>query len=845
MWKRAHVETLQTGQDEAVRTVILRTPSGERIARPVQLVVPLEIDQVLQLLLASYPAVSETSTAPLVAKQKLEYLNSTVRSCSVAFSISQKFSESVSLRKKKRSSTPQSLVTDYFVTDDGDAMLKSSDSEQHDKVLLRANLHNILDNAISEMKRRFEENSVFCEAVSACDPKSPDFMNFTMLQELADLYRCSNYLPLQITFYEVMKDEWNGEKFSPTSRFEPGFSALCADALSTKPHWIPIPISARILSVQVPPLGFPLVAYPHALHHRYVPHVLKLIRNWFLDTGFVLPGNVSINKGPLEASIDSEDPEIKICHKITKAHLTVEGPNARIPRSLGDPSSKPYGKDLEKQNHILNEMLDTMKDMRCYDDSEFISCRVISVIGAPINEETKLSSTSTDMVRLEGFEEGPDDTDFKSTVNDMGMHALEYLAGWVAKKLKDDFPYLIENKKDERSKINTMPETAGFSWTKHLLYGRLCIPSSEWFTQAVKLNEGFQNHHRKNTVKGADLKQTIEQRDRKIGELERKVDDLEQYQRRQCVRIEEEIGENTNKLVVELATNIGVELKVEDIDRCHRVGRMTSDGRLRPIIVKFCSYRKRSEVFFDKRRLKGSGMTLREDLTKLAKLICRLDTPSTPDNSKDLHLHPSPSTTDQHENLFRYPQASNTLAAAFAKYSSSLQIAHINAQSLTAHYNEIYSIFSDLNLHSLALSESWLNPTLPTNLIHIDVYHVPLKSKRVKKRPASWLSLDICAMVKERDAAHRQYRLHKTDTSYDYYKHLRNKTTQAIRNAKLRYFHDILHQGADSSKLWRDLRTIGLGNSRRQSDNITIPLETLNDHFITSQSLTLDQTEKQ
>ncbi|KAJ4426805.1 hypothetical protein ANN_26604 [Periplaneta americana] len=66
-----------------------------------------------------------------------------------------------------------------------------------------------------------------------------------------------------------------------------------------------------------------------------------------------------------------------------------------------------------------------------------------------------------------------------------------------------------------------------------------------------------------------DLKQSIEQRDRKIGELKEKVDDLEQYQRRQCVRIfgiEEEVGENTDKLVVELAMNIGVELKVEDID---------------------------------------------------------------------------------------------------------------------------------------------------------------------------------------------------------------------------------------------------------------------------------------
>ncbi|KAJ4434456.1 hypothetical protein ANN_23018 [Periplaneta americana] len=37
----------------------------------------------------------------------------------------------------------------------------------------------------------------------------------------------------------LMKEEWNGEKFSPAPGFEPGFSVLHADALSTKPHRIP------------------------------------------------------------------------------------------------------------------------------------------------------------------------------------------------------------------------------------------------------------------------------------------------------------------------------------------------------------------------------------------------------------------------------------------------------------------------------------------------------------------------------------------------------------------------------------------------------------------------------
>ncbi|KAJ4437828.1 hypothetical protein ANN_13766 [Periplaneta americana] len=40
----------------------------------------------------------------------------------------------------------------------------------------------------------------------------------------------------------------------------------------------------------------------------------------------------------------------------------------------------------------------------------------------------------------------------------------------------------------------------------------------------------------------------------------------------------------------------GVELKLEDIDRSHMVGRRI-EGDTRPVIVKFVSYRKRSQVF--------------------------------------------------------------------------------------------------------------------------------------------------------------------------------------------------------------------------------------------------------
>jgi len=42
MWRKAIVE----GRDHKVRTVMLRTSEGGKFSHPVQLVVPLEVDQV-------------------------------------------------------------------------------------------------------------------------------------------------------------------------------------------------------------------------------------------------------------------------------------------------------------------------------------------------------------------------------------------------------------------------------------------------------------------------------------------------------------------------------------------------------------------------------------------------------------------------------------------------------------------------------------------------------------------------------------------------------------------------------------------------------------------------------
>ena len=92
--------------------------------------------------------------------------------------------------------------------------------------------------------------------------------------------------------------------------------------------------------------------------------------------------------------------------------------------------------------------------------------------------------------------------------------------------------------------------------------------------------------------------------------------------------LEEKKGEHTDELVANvIRTKLGVPMDPpKDIDRSHRTGIVreptaSSDrsamqkSRPRPIIVKLNSYRKRREIITNRKKLKGSGIVIAEDLT--------------------------------------------------------------------------------------------------------------------------------------------------------------------------------------------------------------------------------------
>ncbi len=80
----------------------------------------------------------------------------------------------------------------------------------------------------------------------------------------------------------------------------------------------------------------------------------------------------------------------------------------------------------------------------------------------------------------------------------------------------------------------------------------------------------------------------------------------------------EHFDENTDQIVMQMATDLGANLSVTDIDRSHRIGK-PKPGRPRQIIVKFTSYWARNEVFGKRKALKDTSgfkdIYFNEDLT--------------------------------------------------------------------------------------------------------------------------------------------------------------------------------------------------------------------------------------
>lgn len=108
--------------------------------------------------------------------------------------------------------------------------------------------------------------------------------------------------------------------------------------------------------------------------------------------------------------------------------------------------------------------------------------------------------------------------------------------------------------------------------------------------------------------------------------LQQKIDKIEQHSRRKNVRIfglaevltdSESVKENVEATAIAFCKDkLGVKLVAADIVRCHRTGKQ-QDGKSRAIYLQLSNYKKKIEIMANKKKLKGKGIIVREDLTRI------------------------------------------------------------------------------------------------------------------------------------------------------------------------------------------------------------------------------------
>ena len=119
----------------------------------------------------------------------------------------------------------------------------------------------------------------------------------------------------------------------------------------------------------------------------------------------------------------------------------------------------------------------------------------------------------------------------------------------------------------------------------------------------------------------AEMKEQLSRQEQKILSVLSDQNDQQQYDRRWNLRaynVEEKAGQtadNCARKCCRIFTDlIGVPTTEEDLEAAHRTGPTTM-GKRRPIIVRFQSRKLKDKVLANRRKLKGKGVSVDEDLT--------------------------------------------------------------------------------------------------------------------------------------------------------------------------------------------------------------------------------------
>lgn len=123
--------------------------------------------------------------------------------------------------------------------------------------------------------------------------------------------------------------------------------------------------------------------------------------------------------------------------------------------------------------------------------------------------------------------------------------------------------------------------------------------------------------------------------------------------------------------------------------------------------------------------------------------------------------------------------------------------------------------------------------TIITGLYDI---HAPLRRIKIKHQPAPWLTTDIKSLMHKKIVAKLKYKLYPDDSHKENYAHSRNRCNRVCRDAQRRHIHESV-ENEDPAKVWKFLRSLGVGKSRQNSTPNNLDIDSLNKHFSSSSNI--------
>ena len=138
-------------------------------------------------------------------------------------------------------------------------------------------------------------------------------------------------------------------------------------------------------------------------------------------------------------------------------------------------------------------------------------------------------------------------------------------------------------------------------------------------------------------------------------------------------------------------------------------------------------------------------------------------------------------------------------------------------------WDDIYYL-NDLNSKINSITE---------NIIGLFDVHAPVRTVRLSKPPAPWLTETLKRILDERDKALQKFKRNKNTQNWNNYKQLRNYVLASVRREKAAYLRFINSQ--DAATLWKRLRVAGVfSKSKPALPSAMDDPNSINDHFLSA-----------